>query len=69
MSFKTALFSLADLRKLFDLATQVRFLESSALSANSSAVLMLCATMPRAHTTVHVNLDTMGTDGLAKVVK
>ena len=39
MPFKAALFSMADLRKLFDLATQVRFLESSALSANSFTVL------------------------------
>ena len=31
------LFTLAVLRKLFDLVIQVRFLESSALSANSSA--------------------------------
>ena len=39
------------------------------LQKSTAAVLIMCATMLRAHTTVHVKLDTLGTDGLAKVVK
>ena len=34
---------------------------------NTTAVLMLCVTIPRDRTTVHVNLDILGMDGLAKV--
>ena len=34
---------------------------------NTTAVLMLCATIPRDRTTVHVNLDILEMDGLAKV--
>ena len=42
---------------------------TNVVQKSTAAVLMLCATMPRVHTTVHVNLDTLGTNGLAKVVK
>ena len=34
---------------------------------NTTAVLMLCVTIPRDRTTVHVNLNILGMDRLAKV--
>ena len=34
---------------------------------STTAVLMLCATIPRDRTTVHANLDIMEMDGIAKV--
>ena len=39
----------------------------SAHKKNTTAVLMLCAAIPRDHTTVHVNLDILEMDRLAKV--
>ena len=34
---------------------------------NTTAVLMLCATIPKDRTTAHANLDILEMDGLAKV--
>ena len=34
---------------------------------NTTAVLKLCATIPKDRTTVHVNLDILEMDGLVKV--
>ena len=40
---------------------------TSALRESTTAVLMVCATIPRDRTTVHVNLDILEMDGLAEV--
>ena len=40
----------------------------SVLQKHTTAVLMLCATIPRDRTTVHANLDILEMDGLAKVI-
>ena len=41
---------------------------TSAQKENTTAVLMLCATIPRDRTTVHVNLDILEMDRHAQVI-
>ena len=40
---------------------------TSVLRAHIIVVMMLCATIPKDRTTVHVNLDILEMDGIAKV--